>query len=122
MSGMVPNPGQPLDHHRHPGQRPMIGGKTMRPGPLPQRRLHSPELPRVQARLAPGVRGCFETGRAGVLPLPVPAGHAHPADVEPPADVRLGDAPLREQTCGLSAPKFKGVTAAGRNPGHSHTP
>jgi len=75
----------------------MVGRKIVCARPFAQRCLDALQLASVHKRLPAGAWSsvqCFETG---MLPLPVPTGDAHPAHLEPTADIGLGDVPFSKQ-------------------------
>jgi hypothetical protein len=54
VAGMVPDPGQALDHGGDAGQGPVVGGEAVRAGTLAQRLIDTVELLVGQARGLPG--------------------------------------------------------------------
>ena len=103
MTWVIPNAGQPLNHHGHPRQRPEIGPKAMHAGTLAQGPVDLPELWAVQLRLAAGPPRPAEGGGATALPRGVPAADALAADLQIPCDGRQNQPAARKQTSVLLA-------------------
>lgn len=105
MAGMVPHPGQPLDHRGHARQRPQIGAEAVGARPLAQSPVDLLEVGAVQLRLAPRSARPAQRRHAALSPLSVPARDALAADLDGASD-RGQNRAVAEQSRGLHAPPF----------------
>lgn len=103
MTGVVPHPGDPLDHLGHPRQRPQLRRVPVRRGTPKQLLLHPRLLFGCQARRPTSPTRVDQRRLALRGPRSVPAGHALPAHLQPARHLRLRHT-LCEQLRRLTTP------------------
>ena len=79
----------------------MVGWEAVSAGSFDQRRLNPSELTSIEEWFPPGAGSCLQSSTARLLPLPEPAGDAHPAHAKPAADISLRDVAFGEKLSGL---------------------
>jgi hypothetical protein len=108
VTGMVANPGQPLDHGRDPGQGPVVGVEPVDAGTLAQRLVDGGKLSIRQARGRPGGASAAQRIQAAGAPSGVPAADVLAGDTELAGDLGLGVAGGKQRP-GLHADAFEGL-------------
>jgi hypothetical protein len=111
VPGMVADPGQPLDHCRHPGQGPVVGVEAVRAGTLPQRLVDAVQLLVGQARGVPGRAGAAQRLQPTLAPLGVPAADVLAGHPEGAGDLGLGVTGGKQRP-GLHADAFERLAVA----------
>jgi hypothetical protein len=114
MPRVIVHPGHPLDHLRHPRQRPQVRVETVRPRPFSQRPVDLAQLCGFYSRHPPSPSRASQRFRAAPLPLPKPATHALTAHVQR-AGHRRQAFPRAKQAARLLPPLLQALEVSARS-------
>jgi hypothetical protein len=121
MTGMVVHTGHALNHQRHPRQRPEIPVEAVGPRTLPQRPLHTPELPGIELWFAARPPGAVEGADAAAPPLCVPSADALMADFQLTGNRGQNHLASGKQAAGLLTTEFELLKIAARTNACRHS-